>query len=470
MMRILRSHLASLLLAPVLVTQLIACSSSGGGSPSSPPTGPQFYVATNGDDANPGTEEQPWRTIQKGMDSATPGSTVNIRGGTYPELLTMNVSGSPGSPITFQPYGFVGSRSCGGHSGNTCPGESVVLDYSGFGTITAPTPALHVTGKSNIVIQGLAFTNYSVDGPMHVGIQIDGGSQDIAFRWVRVENFRNVHWDGFDQTTMLAVARAGWGSTGADNVTFSDSQFYDSKTNMAEVLSWDLGSAGGVAERNHVRDCDGIAIHTYRGAHHFTFRDNLVEWAGVNRDGSLSYPHRGDTGIGLYNDGGHDGLIEGNTVRDSGYGLESLAEDGNSGGGAQPPAYNITVRNNVFVRNHYAMTIGTWYSSTDGSSVHHHDISNNTIYGGNVGIYVRPFDAATVSVRNNIFASTGTPYMNELGWDVGTAFDHNVYSGGGTGPDAHAVNADPMFADAAGGDFALLPGSPAIEAGAMATR
>jgi hypothetical protein len=111
------------------------------------------------------------------------------------------------------------------------------------------------------------------------------------------------------------------------------------------------------------------------------------------------------------------------------------------------------------------MMIGTWYSSTDGSSVHHHDIYNNTIYGGNVGIYVRPFDAETTKVRNNIVASTGTPYMNPLGWNVGSSFDYNLYSGGGAGPDAHPLNADPMFADPAAEDFTLLPGSPAIDAG-----
>ncbi len=486
-MRIHRSTLAAPLLATLLSAHLLACSRGASrdgtsvdltpadpGSPGTtptppPPSGPQFYVSTTGDDAAPGTIDAPWRTIQKALESATPGSTVNIRGGTYSELLVARVSGTEGNPITFQPYGFAGSRSCGGHTGNACPGEPVVLDYSAFGTLTSPTPALLVSGRAYLVFQGLVLQNYTVDGPMHVGIQIDGWSHDISFRWLRVESFRNVHAAGMDGTTMLAVARAGWGSTGADNVTFLDCQFYNSKTNMAEVLSWDLGSGGGAAERNHVRDCDGIAIHAYRGAHDFVFRDNLVEWAGVNRDGSLPYPGNGDTGIGLYNDGGHDALIERNVGRSSGYALESLAEDANSGGGAQPPVYNVVVRDNVFVGNHYGMTIGTWYSATDGSTVHDHSVYNNTIYGGNVGFYVRPFDPATVRIRNNVVAANGTAFANPLGWNVGTAFDYNLYWGGGTGPDVHAVNADPMFADAAAGDFSLLPGSPARDAGDPST-
>jgi hypothetical protein len=59
----------------------------------------------------------------------------------------------------------------------------------------------------------------------------------------------------------------------------------------------------------------------------------------------------------------------------------------------------------------------------------------------------------------------GTPYVNPLGWNVGTSFDYNLYSGGSPGPDAHRVTADPMFANPAAQDFTLLPGSPAIDTG-----
>ena len=45
--------------------------------------GPQFHVATTGDDRNPGTERAPWRTIQKAMNAATTGATVHIAAGTY---------------------------------------------------------------------------------------------------------------------------------------------------------------------------------------------------------------------------------------------------------------------------------------------------------------------------------------------------------------------------------------------------
>ena len=41
-----------------------------------------YYVTPDGDDANPGTESQPWRTIQKAADTLVAGDTVYIRAGT----------------------------------------------------------------------------------------------------------------------------------------------------------------------------------------------------------------------------------------------------------------------------------------------------------------------------------------------------------------------------------------------------
>ncbi len=48
-----------------------------------------YYVATDGNDSNLGTIDHPFRTIQKGMDTASSGDTVFIRGGTYFEKISL---------------------------------------------------------------------------------------------------------------------------------------------------------------------------------------------------------------------------------------------------------------------------------------------------------------------------------------------------------------------------------------------
>lgn len=60
-----------------------------------------YYVATNGNDNNPGTISQPFATWQKGIDMAYPGDTVFLRGGVYyfTATIIMNRSGTLGNRI-----------------------------------------------------------------------------------------------------------------------------------------------------------------------------------------------------------------------------------------------------------------------------------------------------------------------------------------------------------------------------------
>jgi len=58
--------------------------------------GTTYYVAPDGDDSNPGTEAEPWQTIQKAADTLLAGDTVYIRAGTYSERVAPLNSGSAG--------------------------------------------------------------------------------------------------------------------------------------------------------------------------------------------------------------------------------------------------------------------------------------------------------------------------------------------------------------------------------------
>ncbi len=61
-----------------------------------------FYVSTLGDDGNTGAIDSPWLTIQKGLNEANPGDTLNVADGTYNESLQTVRNGTDGSRITIR--------------------------------------------------------------------------------------------------------------------------------------------------------------------------------------------------------------------------------------------------------------------------------------------------------------------------------------------------------------------------------
>ena len=55
----------------------------GGGSTPVPPPALDYYVSIQGDDNNPGTQAEPFRTISKALADARPGLKINVAPGTY---------------------------------------------------------------------------------------------------------------------------------------------------------------------------------------------------------------------------------------------------------------------------------------------------------------------------------------------------------------------------------------------------
>jgi len=66
-----------------------------------------YYIDPNGNDNNPGTQAQPWKTISK-VNSVTfqPGDNILFKkGGNWHGQITVKGSGTEGNPITFSSYG-----------------------------------------------------------------------------------------------------------------------------------------------------------------------------------------------------------------------------------------------------------------------------------------------------------------------------------------------------------------------------
>lgn len=112
-----------------------------------PSNGNTYYVATSGNDSNPGTEAEPFRTIQKAANIVYAGDTVLIKAGTYVERVQIRGSGTMDNYITFRPYGT----------------DTVVLDGNGI-----LTNLFHVSGATCIRIKGLTIKNSSNSSAIYV--------------------------------------------------------------------------------------------------------------------------------------------------------------------------------------------------------------------------------------------------------------------------------------------------------------
>ena len=79
----------------------------------------QIYIAPDGDDANPGTQEQPFGTFPKAISEVMPGDTIYVRGGTYDLTSTITItavkSGTESEMITLTAF----------------ENETPILDFSG---------------------------------------------------------------------------------------------------------------------------------------------------------------------------------------------------------------------------------------------------------------------------------------------------------------------------------------------------
>jgi hypothetical protein len=388
------------------------------------------------------------------MNSATTGSTVNIMAGTYQERLTMDVSGTSGNYITFQPYNFsVPSGGCGGYTGVACGGDQVILDYASLGTVSDGIPVLELNGKSYVRIQGLTFQNFStleVNFLLNWGVRVEGASSFISFQYNHFLNFVEKGPDPYNY-----FQHNFWIASPANNITLYGNEFGNIQ-NHGEALVIDGSSqTNATFQNNWFHDVDQIGIDLHGGSNNYHVIDNKLEYISIKRDGTAYFNNPSSA---IYNDGGNTGVIERNFVNHAGVGIQALSEPG------QPATHDIIIRNNV-VENcmQSGIVIGTWYSNTDGSSVSNINVLNNTFYQNNPNVAIRPMVSSTVAWENNIFYGSNN-YANPLNWNPGTV-GYNLYFGGGTGPGSNNLTSDPLFVSASTGNFSLQSTSASINAG-----
>ncbi len=380
-------------------------------------------------DYNPGTEGQPWKTIQWAASALQAGDTVYIKAGTYTGDVRPACSGMSNAWITYSAYPGHELRAVIDHAGIFISQRSFIK-ILGMKIQYASGVGIRVVGPgANYIISG----NYTYDtGSSGIAVwgvpwQSDPGLYDYrAITHVLIHN-----------NTIEKACDGGWDeqldiANGVDSFEVSSNILKNgiNAINGGEGIDCKEGASNGKIWGNQIFNIRRYAIYLDAGASdpaYYKIRPGLL----TNIEVFNNLVHNNDAhGIGITSEG--RGNIDG-----------------------------IKIYNNICYSNGCDGILLYHYPNTT-NYARNITVINNTTYNNNTspttpyygGIATDHDTAQNVVVRNNI-ASEALGFAIKAPWNPATIMDHNLTS-------------DPRFVGAATGDFHLQSNSPAIDSGAAA--
>lgn len=229
-----------------------------------PENGRVYYVAPDGDDANPGTIDHPFRTLQHAVNQVQAGETLHVRAGTYHEAVTIRNSGTAAQPITIAAY----------------PGETPVIDgqyvlpagdsWAGCNERVDPPICYHYRPLLSIEADYVIVQGFEITRSLGRGVRIwrgDGRAQHVTLRQNDIHDNRGAGVKVLESDHILIEDNDVWHS--GDYATDDRSGSPD-----GDLFNPDLGWPVAVSDRR--------ASHiTYRGNRIF---ENWTEGIGAGVD------------------------------------------------------------------------------------------------------------------------------------------------------------------------------------------
>ena len=133
----------------------------------------EYFIAKDGNDAQPGTKSAPVQTIRKGISLLNKGDTLYIREGIYEEVIR-----SQQFPIP---------------TGTSWDNAPVIAAYPGEMVTLRPNGAWEIIGLSGsdnqyIIFDGLIVDGINLNPSEGMGISMSNGANHIRFRNMEVKN------------------------------------------------------------------------------------------------------------------------------------------------------------------------------------------------------------------------------------------------------------------------------------------
>ena len=403
---------------------------------------PGIYVDNSVVSSGNGSFSSPYKTIQEGLNTATAGTTVFVRGDLsgsgriYNETPSFPVSGTSGALIVLRSYS----------------GEKVIISHSSSISLN----------KNYIVLDGLVFDHQNVASDAIVW----GGNNNI----MRNSEVRNGQRDGVDTVP------------GVSNMLIENSIFHDFKwittvRNDAHCIVSDPPINNLSILNNTIYNCSGDGYQAYNtsanspssiSSNILVQGNTIYSTLGPNAENALDFKDgsnitiRGNVMYGFTSSKTvvfqqyHNGItFEDNQIHDSG-GVEFRGEP------VGVRQSNITVRGNVI---HDVLGTANYGLKFDG--VDNLNVYNNTIADSpSKSIFVDVAGVNGGNLKNNLIynsgstSNSGSPFVMNVsnnGWFLASA--------GFLTSSSDTVGTDPKFVNVSTNDFHLTSVSPVIDRG-----
>ncbi len=363
-----------------------------------------FYVAQTGNNAEAGSYEAPWRTIQHAINQVTPGDTIYVREGIYEELINIDKIGNiEQGLITIQPY----------------KNEKVVIDGQNVEVTNSNRAAFSIKDAQGISIQGFEIRNITTNNEDHypAGVLIRGASKHIELLNNNIHHIANYAEEGNAHGIIVYGNR----SEAIHHITIRKNEVHHLTLGSSESLTFSGNITDFVIDHNfmHNNNNIGIDIAGYYNACEevdcidFSRKGIISNNVVIKNSSAQNIAYGGDnSAAGIYIDGSKDIEIINNLVSGNDYGISISSEN------YQQAAMNITVRNNFIMNNHKAgLVIGG--SSKDNGGAHNNlieenlFISNDRLNEGYREISVQYYNVNNTFKDNTYYVCSTKDYINE---------------------------------------------------------